>query len=80
MIDGEVCVDYLIRYEQLGDGIHHVCNVLNIPFRPEEIPTLKVGVRPNRLVRDYYDQETTDRVMQLYDSEIRMFGYEPPIS
>jgi hypothetical protein len=48
-INGEICIDYFIRYEDLENGVKHVCNLLDIPFEPEKIPKLKAGLRTKEL-------------------------------
>ncbi len=79
MINGDICVDYVIRYEQLQEGIKYVCTLLEIPFEPEEIPTLKVGMRDkNLLLSDYYDERTIKIVSDLYRVELEKFGYHAP--
>jgi hypothetical protein len=80
MIKGEICVDYFIRYEELENGIQHVCNVLNIPFEPERIPRLKSGLRNGKIpLRDFYNDQTIEIVMRLYEFEIEKFGYSMPV-
>jgi hypothetical protein len=79
LIDGQVCVDYFIRYEELHAGIRHVCATLDIPFEPERLPHLKGGFRPANLrLCDYYDAKTSDVVRRQYRFEIEHFGYAPP--
>lgn len=80
LIKGDICVDYFIRYEELENGIQHVCNVLNIPFEPERIPRLKSGLRNGEIpLRDFYDDQTIAIVMRLYEFEIDKFGYSVPV-
>lgn len=75
-IQGEVCVDYFIRYENLEAGIQHVCEVLGLPFEPERIPRLKAGIRPTgRSLRDYYDSRTIEIIAKKFDFEFKYFGY-----
>lgn len=79
LIGNSICVDYFIRFEDLKGGIKHVCNILGIPYEPEKLPTLKSGVRPERLrLEDYYDKRTIDLVYESYKWEIEHFGYTPP--
>jgi hypothetical protein len=59
LIDGEICIDYFIRYEDLENGIKHVCALLDIPFEPERIPKLKSGIRDSTIALSaFYDEET----------------------
>lgn len=78
-IDGQLCVDYVIRYEQMEKGVQHVCHVLRVPFEPERIPHLKGGLRPQGVqLSDYYDAKTIDFICREYQFEIEHFGYVPP--
>jgi len=79
MIDGKVCVDYFIRYEQLQDGIKHVCEQVGVPFAPDQIPKLKSGKRTDDVpITDYYDAETARIVSARYTFELAEFGYSLP--
>jgi len=79
IIDGEVCIDYFIRYETLHDDIKYVCNHLSIPFIPSQIPKYKTGVRKHIIpIADYYDEETKKIILEQYDWELDYFGYVLP--
>lgn len=79
MIDGEECVDYFIRFENLQEDTEEVCRKLSIPFDPERFPQFKKGHRNNSIpVKEYYDRETEEIVRDLFDWEIRRFGYRMP--
>jgi len=78
-IDGEVCVDYFIRFEALHYGVKHVCDRLSIPFEPARLPEFKTGVRPNDIpVAEYYDREAEQIVRETYAWEFDQFGYSMP--
>ena len=77
-IDAEICVDYFIRYEELENGIKHVCRVLNVPFVQENIPNMKSGFRKSIPIRDFYDEKTIQTVSSAYEFELKMFGYSMP--
>lgn len=80
LIDGRICVDYFIRYEDLMGGMRHVCQTLDIPFQPEQMRRLKGGYRPADVaLGDYYDNEAINLVSQLYRFELEHFGYAPPL-
>lgn len=77
LIDGNVCVDDFIQYENLENGICDVCDKVGVPFEPERIPRLKQGRRSFDLkISDYYDQSTIARVKDVYNFEIERFGYD----
>lgn len=79
MIDGEVCIDYFIRFEDLSGGIQHVCEVIGEPFEPERLTVLKGGVRPKgKNLSAYYDKESIEIIAKQFAWEIEKFGYEPP--
>jgi hypothetical protein len=81
MIDGEVCVDYFIRFEALDEGIRHVCDHLGLPYEPERLPGFKKGIRPQgRDLTDYYDKATARRIAKQFAWEIETFGYQPPVN
>ncbi|MEM8557668.1 MAG: sulfotransferase family 2 domain-containing protein [Bacteroidota bacterium] len=77
-IDGELCVDYFIRYEDLPGGIREVCERIGVEFDPEAIPMLKPGGARKIPVADYYDAETIALVRERFDWEFERFGYEMP--
>jgi hypothetical protein len=80
VLDGSICMDHIIMYENLCGGIHQACKTLHIPFDPTRIPTLKVsGRRPKHLmISDYYNMESIRTVADVYQFEIEHFGYTQP--
>lgn len=77
LIDGIECVDFFMRFEELNDGVKHVCDRLSIPYNPSRIPEFKKGIRNGRLnIRDYYDSETKRVVQEKYAWELERFGYD----
>jgi hypothetical protein len=74
VIDGELCVDFVIRYESLSQDLDTVCRRLGIP--PPNLPRLKAGIRKGAdHYSQYYDDETRDFVAELHRNDIRLFGY-----
>jgi len=79
LINGEVCMDYFIRYEHLHNDIKHVCAVLDIPFEPFKIPHLKTGFRNKKIqLYEFYDRKSIKLVKNLYKFELKYFGYSAP--
>ncbi|MFG6094983.1 sulfotransferase family 2 domain-containing protein [Leptothoe sp. ISB3NOV94-8A] len=79
LIDGQECIDYYVRFEELHEGIKHVCNYLSIPFEPARIPQMKKGIRDNKMnVQDFYDNKTRQIVEKKYAWELERFGYVFP--
>lgn len=79
LIDGEICVDYFIRYETLLPDIESVCQRLDVPYQPERLPKLKSEINPRDIpLNEYYDRKTRDLVQKRWSFEIEKFGYSLP--
>jgi hypothetical protein len=79
LIDGEICMDYFIRYESLYDGVKHICTELNIPFDFSKVPQLKTKFRNREIpLYDFYDADSIELVKKLYRFELDYFGYCAP--
>ena len=77
LIDGDLCLDFLIRYENLEQGVREVCNLLEIEFDAARIPELKKGQRHQALrVSEYYDEECEAIARKFYQWELDHFGYD----
>jgi hypothetical protein len=75
LIDGALCVDFVIRYERLEQDFHEVCARVGIPAIA--LPHLKAGLRrAERSYADYYDQTSMSIVAERHEKDIRLFGYE----
>ncbi len=76
LINEQECIDYFIRFENLHEGIKHVCERLSIPFEPSRLPEFKKGIRSHIIpIQDYYDHETEQIVRKIYAWELKRFGY-----
>jgi hypothetical protein len=72
--NGELCVDFVIRFEQLADDLAKVCRRIGLP--PLTLPHLKSGLRKDgRSYRDYYGEATRAIVAERHHNDIRLFGY-----
>jgi len=75
-IDGQVAVDFVGRFENLGDDVAEAARRIGLPF-DGWLPREKGTVKPAGARReDYYDEESIDRVARLFHDEIALFGYE----
>jgi hypothetical protein len=75
LIDGEMCVDLVIRYERLEEGIAELCSRVGLPNI--ELPRLKGGLRKaGHPYSDYYDERSRDIVAQRHANDLLIFGYE----
>jgi len=77
-IDGRLCMDGIIRYESLFDGIHDACRRLDIAFQPERVPHLKKSEKPEFPLESYYTRASLDLVERAYQFELDTFGYGKP--
>lgn len=79
LIEGDICVDFVIQYERLLDDLKEVCDRLGVPYRPESLMRLKGGLKPADIdANGYYDSNLASRIADLYSLEIGMFGYSLP--
>lgn len=75
LIDGKLCVDFVIRYERLEEDLGTVCERLGLPRL--SLPRLKSGMRTaQRPYQDYYDSTSKDIVAARHSNDCRLFGYE----
>jgi hypothetical protein len=75
LLDGELCVDFVLRYERLTEDLKEVCKLVGLP--PVELPHLKSGLRKGgRRYADYYDEASRAIVAERHRNDIRLFGYE----
>lgn len=79
LIDGEFCVDEVIRYENLHADLASVCERLAIPFDAARLPELKTGTRRTDIdLAHLYSPHALAMVAELYADELERFGYAPP--
>ena len=80
-LNGELCMDFFIRFEFLQDDVKKVCRSLNLPFDPACLPKFKSGARPvSFTVGNLYTREAIEIVSKMYEFEIGVFDYKPPKS
>jgi hypothetical protein len=74
IIDDDLCVDRVIRYEHLSDDFGAVCHMIGVP--PVELPHLKAGIRSGkRHYSAYYDDDTAEIVAEKHNNDLRLLGY-----
>jgi len=77
MIDGSVCVDYFIRFENLLNDLAEVCQKLGIERDVSELESFKSRSRVNdQHFSEFYDSEARQIVAEAYAFELDRFGYE----
>ena len=75
LIDGALCVDFVIRYERLGEDLAEVCRRVGLPA--VALPHLKSGMREGgHSYAEYYDEASKAIVGKRHENDIRLFGYE----
>lgn len=74
VIDGELCVDFVIRYENLEDDFRQVCERIGIP--EITLPRLKSGFRKGYHYSAYYDEESKAHVAERHKNDLRLLGYQ----
>lgn len=79
LIDGRICIDEFVRFEDLADGIARVCERIGETFEPDRIPHLKAKTRDRSYsLTDLYTRKSIDLVSKTYAFEIEQFGYAAP--
>jgi hypothetical protein len=74
-LDGEVCVDFLGRFETLEKDFKHVLGEIGLAF-DKELPRAKSNIRRDeKHYRDYYNEHTRDIVGDWYAREIKLLSY-----
>lgn len=74
IIDGVLCVDFIIRYEHLADDLKEVCKRVGLPEL--QLPNLKSGIRSKKHhYSEYYDKTSEALVAERHQNDIRLFGY-----
>jgi hypothetical protein len=74
-LDGDVCVDFLGRFENLEEDFRHALDAIGLKFE-HELPRAKAGIRlDGKHYRTYYDNHTRDLVGGWYQREIKLLGY-----
>ncbi|MDB4431260.1 sulfotransferase family protein [Pseudomonadales bacterium] len=78
---GEICVDYVGRFETLQRDFDHVCSSLDIPAN--QLPHTNISTNQHgdtmgnkkRHYSEYYDGETKEKVAEMYKEDIDTFNY-----
>ncbi|HCX33467.1 MAG TPA: hypothetical protein DHV08_07860 [Rhodocyclaceae bacterium] len=75
VMDGALCVDFVIRYERLQQDLDEVCRRVGLPQL--ELPRLKAGLRQaGHHLSEYYDEASREIVADRHRNDLRLFGYE----
>lgn len=79
LIDGEFCVDEVIRYEDLQGGLKAISEKIGVEYDPTRLPEFKKGIRDDKVgLTEIYTPKSIEIVSGLYDYELDRFGYKAP--
>ena len=73
LINKEIAVDEIIRYENLEHGWSRICKKIKKPY--EKLNHLRKA-KPKLTVEEAYDQESIDIVADLRKDDIEFLGYD----
>jgi hypothetical protein len=77
MIDGEIAVDHVARFENLTSEIKYIYNRIGISF-DGWLPVEKMGNYSKETAqKKMYDSESIERMKMIFEKEISLFGYNP---
>lgn len=75
LMNGALCVDFVIRYERLSEDLAEVCRRVGLPALG--LPHLKSGLRQGgHPYAEYYDEPSKAVVAERHHNDTRLFGYE----
>jgi hypothetical protein len=78
-IDGEFCLDDVVRHETLANDLQRVCILLGIPWNPAALQYFKAGFRPqNATIETLYTEKSRMLVETAYEYELNYFNYSFP--
>jgi len=72
-LDGEIGLDFVLRFEQLKNDIDILAEKIDIKI---ELPHLNHSIRKKNSYQEYYDQRSKDFVHLYWEKEIELLGYE----
>lgn len=80
-IDGKLCMDDVVRYENMAADVERICHRLGLPWEPEMLPTYKVGKRRKEAtVANLYSPKAKQLIERAYRFELDTFNYTFPES
>jgi hypothetical protein len=79
LIDGQFCLDDVVRYETLHADLARVCARLGVPWDPSLLPTFKQGIRPTGAATEgLYTEKSRAIVRAAFAFELEHFKYTFP--
>jgi len=81
VIDGEFCLDDVIRFENLQQEVNRVCDLLSIECGPAALTSFMGGIRPAQATTEsLYSEKSKQIVEEKYSFELEYFNYSFPSS
>ena len=81
IINGEFCLDDVIRYESLEEDIKRISQRIGVPFANKQIPKFKSGIRgEDATIESLYTELAREAVGNRYVLDLKQFGYRFPNS
>lgn len=81
LIDGQFCLDDVIRYESLASDLERICFRIGVPWIPALLPTFKKGFRPVLATTEaLFSENSREIVEKAYEFECEFFNYTFPCS
>jgi Sulfotransferase family len=76
VIDGEFCLDDVIKYERLNQDMERICQRVGVPWIPSAFAKVKSGIRPAAAtIANMYTRESAEAVRSRFAFEFHYFGY-----
>lgn len=75
--DGEDCLmDEVLEYDGFISRFRELCDKLHVPY-DGNMPREKTNITKEKIIyQDFYDDETREKVAELFRREIKLMGYE----
>jgi len=80
LIDGTICIDFFIRYENLMEDVNKVCQIIGVPFEPDRFPQLNTEFKPTMAsIENFYNKETENLILKSFEFEFNYFNFKTSI-
>lgn len=73
---GRILIDYFVKYEELQQGINHVCDVVGCPKLKLKHKNSTKKHRKFSHYTDYYNNDTMKMVEEFFKDDIEYFGFK----
>jgi len=74
--EGEICVDYIVKFENLEEELNDVIKKTNMSLDElGNLPKANSNPRNEKKYEDIYDKESKKMVEKEFEKEIEYFGY-----